>query len=114
MVLAAVVAHGLVLPRRLLSPKLERGAPSTRRGAPLLAQVDEELQETVEKSGVEGGLFSIFTGDGDAKEKATTAGDLLKQYGGAYLLTSTLPSTPSTPPSSLFFLPSSALMALPS
>ena len=88
MVFAAVLAArcgALVLPRHTLSPKLERGAPSTR----LLAQVDEELQETVEKSGVEGGLFSIFTGDGDAKEKATTAGDLLKQYGGAYLLTST-------------------------
>ena len=88
MVLAAALAArcgALVLPRHTLSPKLERGAPSTR----LLAQVDEELQETVEKSGVEGGLFSIFTGDGDAKEKATTAGDLLKQYGGAYLLTST-------------------------
>ena len=91
LVIAAVLAHtvaGLVLPRRhTLSP--QAAAPSTRRGAPLLAQVDEELQETVEKSGVEGGLFSIFTGDGDAKEKATTAGDLLKQYGGAYLLTST-------------------------
>ena len=91
LVLAAVLAHtvgGLVLPRRhTLSPKA--AAPRTRRGAPFLAQVDEELQETVEKSGVEGGLFSIFTGDGDAKEKATTAGDLLKQYGGAYLLTST-------------------------
>ena len=90
MVIAAVLAHavaGLVLPRHTLSPKL--GAPSTTRGAPFLAQVDEEVQETVEKPGVEGGLFSIFTGDGDAKEKATTAGDLLKQYGGAYLLTST-------------------------
>ena len=91
MVLAAVLAHavaGLVLPRHTLSP--QAAAPTlARRSAPLLAQVDEELQETVEKSGVEGGLFSIFTGDGDAKEKATTAGDLLKQYGGAYLLTST-------------------------
>jgi hypothetical protein len=90
LVIAAVLAAqcaGLVLPRHTLSPKA--AAPSTRRSAPLYAQVDEELQETVEKSGVEGGLFSIFTGDGDAKEKATTAGDLLKQYGGAYLLTST-------------------------
>ncbi len=55
MVLAAVLAArcaGLVLPRHTLSPKLERGAPSTTRGAPLYAQVDEELQETVEKSGV--------------------------------------------------------------
>ena len=86
-VFAARYAAGLVLPRHTLSP--QAAAPSTRRGAPLYAQVDEELQETVEKSGVEGGLFSIFTGDGDAKEKATTAGDLLKQYGGAYLLTST-------------------------
>ena len=87
-VLAALAARcaGLVAPSRALTLKAPRLA---RRGAPLLAQVDEELQETVEKSGVEGGLFSIFTGDGDAKEKATTAGDLLKQYGGAYLLTST-------------------------
>ena len=89
MVLVAVVAHGLVLPRHTLSPQAAAPPTLARRGAPLYAQVDEELQETVEKSGVEGGLFSIFTGDGDAKEKATTAGDLLKQYGGAYLLTST-------------------------
>ena len=39
--------------------------------------------------GAPGRCRSIFTGDGDAKEKATTAGDLLKQYGGAYLLTTT-------------------------
>ena len=68
---AAVLAArcgALVLPRHTLSPQA-----TARRGAPLYAQVDEELQETVEKSGVEGGLFSIFTGDGDAKEKATTA-----------------------------------------
>ena len=82
MVFAAVLAArcgALVLPRHTLSPKLERGAPSTR----LLAQVDEELQETVEKSGVEGGLFSIFTGDGDAKEKATTCVEINQCVGRA-------------------------------
>ena len=81
LVIAAVLAAqcaGLVLPRHTLSPKLERGAPSTRR-----AQVDEELQETVEKSGVEGGLFSIFTGDGDAKEKATTCVEINQCVGRA-------------------------------
>jgi hypothetical protein len=81
-ILAARCA-GLVLPRHALR------APHARRCAAPLAKVDEDLQETVEKSGVEGGLFSIFAGDGDVSEKKATAGDLLKQYGGAYLLTST-------------------------
>ena len=89
---AAVLAArcgALVLPRHTLSPKL-KARPAvvdaqTRR--PFLAQVDEELQETVEKSGVEGGLFSIFTGDGDAKGEGDDGWrfDLLMQYGGRAL-----------------------------
>ena len=55
MVLVAVLAHsvaGLVLPRRhTLSPQAAAPPTLARRGAPLYAQVDEELQETVEKSG---------------------------------------------------------------
>ena len=31
----------------------------------------------------------VMLADGDVSEKKATAGDLLKQYGGAYLLTST-------------------------
>ena len=81
-VLAALTARcaGLVAPSRALTLKAPRLA---RRGAPLYAQVDEELQETVEKSGVEGGLFSIFTGDGDAKEKATTCVEINQCVGRA-------------------------------
>ena len=78
-VLAALAARcaGLVAPRSCAVS--ETGAP---RGQ-LYAQVDEELQETVEKSGVEGGLFSIFTGDGDAKEKATTCVEINQCVGRA-------------------------------
>lgn len=49
-------------------------------------------EEIVEKYGLEAGLFSALRGnkDGDgAKSSVTTAGELLKRYGGAYLLTST-------------------------
>ena len=78
-VLAALAARcaGLVAPSRALTRKPPRLA------RPLYAQVDEELQETVEKSGVEGGLFSIFTGDGDAKEKATTCVEINQCVGRA-------------------------------
>jgi hypothetical protein len=61
-----------------------------------------DLEEVTEKYGLEAGLFSALRrsggsgsasdADGDADSKAgamATAGDLLKRYGGAYLLTST-------------------------
>ena len=59
------------------------------------------LEEVTEKYGLEAGLFNAIKDSasssdgndggegGDAKSKMATAGDLLKRYGGAYLLTST-------------------------
>jgi hypothetical protein len=61
------------------------------------------LEETVEKYGLEAGLFSALRtkraggagggggdgGDGGERGSLASAGDLLKRYGGAYLLTST-------------------------
>mmetsp|Transcript_20522 Transcript_20522/g.61191 ORF Transcript_20522/g.61191 Transcript_20522/m.61191 type:complete len:165 (+) Transcript_20522:206-700(+) len=78
LLLAAVATSGFVAPGR-------RPALSVRRRPKL----SDEVEEAVQKTGVEGGLFSIFSSDADAGEKATSAKDLLKQYGGAYLLTST-------------------------
>jgi hypothetical protein len=49
-------------------------------------------EEVTEKFGLEAGLFSAFrsAASGDEKKGSmATAGDLLKRYGGAYLLTST-------------------------
>ena len=49
-------------------------------------------EETVKKYGLEAGLFQAFKEgqkegqDGGEEEVATTAKDLLKQYGSAYLL----------------------------
>ena len=58
-----------------------------------------DLEAVTEKYGLEAGLFTALKGGGSsgeggegAEEKAgamATAGDLLKRYGGAYLLTST-------------------------
>ena len=42
----------------------------------------------MKKSGVEGGLFSIFKGDDDGESKGASAKALLKEYGVAYLATS--------------------------
>ena len=73
------------------------------RASPIVAQLPKEkepsVEEVTEKFGLEAGLFSALkrggaSGDGSGEDgdKAgamATAGDLLKRYGGAYLLTST-------------------------
>ncbi|KOO25517.1 hypothetical protein Ctob_005703 [Chrysochromulina tobinii] len=62
--------------------------PVQRLGSPTCAQKQQTPDEVVEKYGLEAGLFSALKkgGSGDGK---VTAGELLKRYGGAYLLTST-------------------------
>lgn len=50
----------------------------------------DDPEEVVEKYGLEAGLFSALRNKGDDGGKGkVTAGELLKRYGGAYLLTST-------------------------
>ena len=71
-------------------------ARSARRAAPARL-ADDDLETVTEKYGLEAGLFSALKkggggGDdasGEKKGGMATAGDLLKRYGGAYLLTST-------------------------
>ena len=78
------------------------GAQAARRARlPQCVQTPPpDLEEVTKKYGLEAGLFSALKRgasknkdseeDGDAKTGAmATAGDLLKRYGGAYLLTST-------------------------
>lgn len=77
-------------------------APARRGGGGAVCKQD--IEEVTEKYGLEAGLFSALRqgrgggggdggegGDGDEAGKGgmATAGDLLKRYGGAYLLTST-------------------------
>jgi hypothetical protein len=53
---------------------------------------EKSVEEVTEKFGLEAGLFSALKrgGSGDGKSGSMQqAGDLLKRYGGAYLLTST-------------------------
>ena len=98
----------------LFSASLLAFSPPTSRGAPTIAaQVATPLvgrlqsprccdspsnpEDVAKKYGLEAGLFSALRnkggggdGDGDGKKGSmATAGDLLKRYGGAYLLTST-------------------------
>lgn len=81
---------------RPLPAVLRRGgaaATAATRPAPLLAQqgdeqggepkLSEEVVEATEKYGLEGGLFKSWQ-KGDLPQ----AGELLKQYGAAYLITS--------------------------
>jgi len=49
---------------------------------------EKSVEEVTEKYGLEAGLFSAFRG-GNKNNSMQQAGDLLKRYGGAYLLTST-------------------------
>ena len=76
--------------------------PSTRPAVTMQeAPQKPSLEEVTEKYGLEAGLFNAIKDSagssdgndggegGDAKSKMATAGDLLKRYGGAYLLTST-------------------------
>lgn len=67
-----------------------------RRGRPVLAAERPPVapEEVTKKYGLEAGLFSALKGGGGGGEGAdgggvARAGDLLKRYGGAYLLTST-------------------------
>ncbi|KAH8048682.1 hypothetical protein JL720_15798 [Aureococcus anophagefferens] len=52
-----------------------------------VAKLSDEVEDAVEKGGVEGGLFSIFKSDGDGESKGADAKALLA-YGAAYLATS--------------------------
>ena len=78
------------------APRLCVAARSARRAAPARL-ADDDLETVTEKYGLEAGLFSALKkggggGDdasGEKKGGMATAGDLLKRYGGAYLLTST-------------------------
>jgi len=73
--------------------------PAARRAHLQAAEGTEERQRTpeevTEKYGLEAGLFSAVRDAGKAssseekKGSMATAGELLKRYGGAYLLTST-------------------------
>jgi len=58
---------------------------------PLSKQEEKSVEEVTEKYGLEAGIFSAFRRGGGDKGSSSmkTAGDLLKRYGGAYLLTST-------------------------
>ena len=71
-----------------------KALPTRVRPCPLGMKTDLGPDETVKKYGLEAGLFQAFKegqkegGEGEAGEVATTAKDLLKQYGSAYLITS--------------------------
>lgn len=55
----------------------------------VLLKEEKSVEEVTEKYGLEAGLFSAFKRGGDKAGSMQQAGDLLKKYGGAYLLTST-------------------------
>ena len=95
LVVAALSFSVAPVPRTLPVSGVRRlGSPACAAPPP---QADPE--EAVEKYGLEAGLFSALKGKGadaasaedgqEGKSKMATAGDLLKRYGGAYLLTST-------------------------
>ena len=78
----------------VVRPAYALRASSASLSAPK-APAPDDLEAVTEKYGLEAGLFSAFkkgvSSDGE-EEKGTAmvkAGDLLKRYGGAYLLTST-------------------------
>ena len=88
----------------LLAPAPARNSRRSRAIRAAEPETEERpltAEETTEKYGLEAGLFQSLKeslpfgkggGDddgGDAKGGVATAGDLLKRYGGAYLLTST-------------------------
>ena len=72
-----------------------RMAPTIQQRPSSLSCRQADPEEITEKYGLEAGLFSALRkkdseGDAEGSKSATaTAGDLLKRYGGAYLLTST-------------------------
>lgn len=78
-------AAAAALPRASMSRP-----PSDGRLCPLSMVEKLGPDETVQKYGLEAGLFKALKdgNDEDAEGAATTAKDLLKQYGSAYLITS--------------------------
>ena len=87
--MAAGYAPG-VPPARATARRLRARAPACA------AEKPPDLEEVTEKYGLEAGLFSALKRSGSASDgedgqptAMATAGDLLKRYGGAYLLTST-------------------------
>lgn len=96
-----VVVATLLLPAAALSPAALRPVPRSGRHAVRIlasprASADKppDLEKVTEKYGLEAGLFSAIKNSGkgaDAEEGGSMAKakELLKRYGGAYLLTST-------------------------
>ena len=79
-------AHGFVAQ----SPRLRR-AVRRECASPILC-AEPTPEEVTKKWGFEAGVFNALKSGGEGKDGASgmvKAGDLLKQYGGAYLLTST-------------------------
>ena len=102
--LAVVLLTLLTAEAALLAPTPARNSRRSRAIRAAEPETEERpltAEETTEKYGLEAGLFQSLKeslpfgkggGDddgGDAKGGMATAGDLLKRYGGAYLLTST-------------------------
>ncbi|CAM9462042.1 unnamed protein product [Laminaria digitata] len=77
------------------SQRASKARPTRARPCPLGMKTDLGPDETVKKYGLEAGLFKALKDgqkeggeEGEGGEVATTAKDLLKQYGSAYLITS--------------------------
>jgi len=102
--LALLLLTLLTAEAALLAPTPARNSRRSRAIRAAEPETEERpltAEETTEKYGLEAGLFQSLKeslpfgkggGDddgGDAKGGMATAGDLLKRYGGAYLLTST-------------------------
>ncbi|CAM9427241.1 unnamed protein product, partial [Heterosigma akashiwo] len=62
--------------------------PSFGGSLQLRAKIDDELEETTKKYGLEAGLFKSMQSEGDGESKVSSAKELLKKYGSAYLVTS--------------------------
>jgi len=83
---------GLTLAAAFSSSALPLRSRQPHRSRPALAAEKPPAapEEVAEKYGLEAGLFSAFKGDRkEGGSGMAKAGDLLKRYGGAYLLTST-------------------------
>lgn len=96
----AAFALGLTVSPQLHASSSATAPPAAaRRAGAIVAQKQQlEPEEVVEKYGLEAGLFSALKNrgnsdaeqpEGGAGENKVTPGELLKRYGGAYLLTST-------------------------
>ena len=92
----ALVATSAAYAPGTAAARLRAPPAALRRAAPVLQAPKEEqdLEQVTEKFGLEAGLFSALkkgTSGNEEEKKGSMAqaGDLLKRYGGAYLLTST-------------------------